>query len=82
VESIQGQTGIKVQTAEICGVSWRPKGTLISRDGQTAPANGAYFLVHDWDTDVIVLINTAYVRVSHPYPDLSTRLISTRNAPQ
>ncbi|WP_027371083.1 hypothetical protein [Desulfovermiculus halophilus] len=82
VESVQGQTGIKVQTAEICGVSWRPKGTLISRDGQTAPENGTYFLVHDWDTDMIVLINTAYVRVSHPYPDLSTRLVSIPNAPQ
>ena len=58
-------------TSEICGVSWRPKGTLIDREGRTAPENGAYYLVHDWKKDLIVLVNTAYVRVRHPFPEIS-----------
>jgi hypothetical protein len=69
------QTEVSAKSAEICGVSWRPKGTLIARDGRTAPEDGAYYLVHDWGKEIIVLINTAYVQVAHPFPEISTRLL-------
>ncbi|MFO7876333.1 MAG: hypothetical protein R6U55_07110 [Desulfovermiculus sp.] len=75
VESVQGNTRIDVRTSEICGVSWRPKGTLITRDGQTAPENGAYYIVHDWGKELLVLINTAYVQVRDPFPEISSRLL-------
>lgn len=75
IETVEGTTRIDIRTSEICGVSWRPKGTLITRDGQTAPENGAYYFVHDWEKDVVVLINTAYVQVRDPFPQISSRLV-------
>jgi len=74
---VEGQNRIQSQTSEICGVSWRPRGTLITRDGQTAPENGTYFLVHDWQKNLIVLINTAYVQAEHPFPEISSRLFES-----
>ncbi len=74
---VEGQNRIQSQTSEICGVSWRPRGTLITRDGQTAPENGTYFLVHDWQKNLIVLINTAYVQAEHPFPEISPRLLES-----
>jgi hypothetical protein len=68
------QTDISAQSAEVCGVNWRPKGTLIAKDGRTAPEDGTYYLVHDWEKERIVLINTAYVQTAHPFPEISTRL--------
>jgi len=75
VDSVQGQTRIEVQTSEICGVSWRPRGTRIAQDGRTAPEDGSYYLIHDWQNDLIVLINTGYVQVVHPFPELSPELL-------
>ncbi|MBS3779092.1 MAG: hypothetical protein KGY41_01715 [Desulfovermiculus sp.] len=74
---VEGQNRIQSQNSEICGVSWRPRGTLITRDGQTAPENGTYFLVHDWQKNLIVLINTAYVQAEHPFPEISPRLLES-----
>jgi len=68
------RTNISAQSAEICGVNWRSKGTLIAGDGRTAPEDGTYYLVHDWEKERIVLINTAYVQTAHPFPEISTRL--------
>lgn len=75
VETVQGNARIQVRTSEICGVSWRPKGTLITRDGQTAPENGSYYIVHDWEKELLVLINTAYVQARDPFPEISSRLV-------
>ncbi|MFO7803055.1 MAG: hypothetical protein R6V55_12245 [Desulfovermiculus sp.] len=75
VESVQGQPRIEVQSSEICGVSWRPRGTLITRDGRTAPEDGSYYMIHDWKNDLIVLINTGYVQAVHPFPEISPQLL-------
>jgi disulfide bond formation protein DsbB len=52
---------------EILGVSHRPKGALISRDGRVAPENGHYYIVHDFAAQTLVLYSIDYLHVHNPY---------------
>ncbi len=52
---------------EILGISHRPKGALISRDGRVAPENGHYYMVHDFAAQTLVLFSIDYLQVQNPY---------------
>lgn len=52
---------------EILGISHRPKGALISRDGRVAPENGHYYMVHDFAAQTLVLYSIDYLQVQNPY---------------
>ena len=41
-----------VKLGEIIGVCWRPKGSLISKDGRVSPRNAYYYIIDDgWGPD-------------------------------
>ena len=52
---------------EILGVSHRPRGALISRDGRVAPENAYYYIVHDFEQEALVLHSIQYLQVRNPY---------------
>ncbi len=60
------------QTAfgEILGLSYRPRGALISHDGRTAPENGHYYIVHDFNTQDLVLYSIDYIQARDPYENI------------
>ena len=64
-------SSIHADSAEVYGVSWRPKGTQISQSGRVAPEDGTYYLVHDWTSKRLLLINVAYVHLRHPFPQIA-----------
>lgn len=49
----------------IMGVSWRPKGTLISRKGQTAPEDSYYYIVSTKTN--LVLYKADYIQTQNPF---------------
>jgi hypothetical protein len=56
-------------SGEILGVTWRPKGTLISRDGQHAPENSYYYILFNWRKDRVFLEQVSYVQPERNLPD-------------
>ncbi|MCF8105939.1 MAG: hypothetical protein K9K64_10675 [Desulfohalobiaceae bacterium] len=68
--AIEGQTsagGKKTGFGEIWGVSQRPKGALISKEGEVAPENGFYYIVHEFETRSPTLHHIESIAVENPY---------------
>jgi hypothetical protein len=58
----------------ILGVSWRPQGTLVSRNGSVAPEDGYYYLVAHQDQ--VALFDVDYVRKKNPFEDIFNQVRS------
>ncbi|MFP4629644.1 MAG: hypothetical protein ACLFMQ_02855 [Desulfohalobiaceae bacterium] len=54
---------------EVLGLTWRPRGTLISRDGERAPENSYYYIIYDWRKQRTFLRQVDYVRPQKNLPD-------------
>ena len=68
--ALEGQTPAdeeKTGFGEIWGVSRRPKGALISEEGEVAPENGFYYIVHEFETQSLTLYHIESIEVENPY---------------
>ncbi len=70
------KAGSKKALGQIVGVSWRPKGTLISRDGRVSPEDGYYYLVYRQDR--VFLYHVDYVAKENPYSDGLDHFLDSR----
>ena len=66
----------KSPLGQIFGVSWRPKGTLISRDGRVAPEDGYYYLINAQDQ--MVLYHVDYVAKENPFSGRLDHFLDSR----
>lgn len=64
--TVQEDTSQETQL-EILGVTLRPKGTRISKDGRVAPEDGTYYLVHEVPGGRVFLSNVNYLNVFDPF---------------
>ncbi|MFP4392769.1 MAG: hypothetical protein ACOC43_07040 [Desulfohalobiaceae bacterium] len=54
-EATPGEQASSQPLGEILGVTWRPRSTLISRDGDRAQENSYYYILYDWGQDKVFL---------------------------
>lgn len=59
------KTSSPQKVGEILGVSWRPKGTLISKKGKTAPKNDYYYIISD--SEKLFLYQVDYLQKKDPF---------------
>lgn len=64
---ISGDKDQETVFGEIWGVSQRPKGALISTNGEVAPEDGFYYIVHEFETQSLNLYHIESLGVENPY---------------
>lgn len=68
-KAASGEQASSRPLGEVLGVTWRPRGTLISRDEERASENSYYYILFDWRENRVFLEQVDYVQPEKNLPD-------------